>query len=56
MRVTCDGDSDLPQIREANRATALFFSDRQSREKHCGKDRYDGDDDEQFNQREGVIV
>src|SRR5438045_4112372 len=53
-RVGGHPDANLPQIAEAIGFFGFVFGPGESRQKHGGKDRDNGDHDEKFDQREAV--
>ena len=50
------GDGELPKVAGTGRAPAGFLGATQGREKQGGKDPDDGDDHQQFDQREGAAT
>jgi hypothetical protein len=55
VSVQCARQTDLLQVVQALRSLGLFFRFAQGRQEHRGQNRNNRNDDEQFNQGEGVL-
>ena len=49
-----EGQADLFEVVQADGLLAFLFGPAQCRQQECGEDGNDGDDHQQFNQREGA--
>ena len=54
LRINLNGNPRLPKVRNTDGAFALFLGGSQCRQQQRRKDRDDGDDHQQFNQRKGA--